>query len=141
MDSLPNNLAGLWFSAILYVDLEMYDKAQSLLQKRIELMGEDNISDEVGVLSYIYSKIGQTDKAKAQNNLLDKLCSEGYYVDTRTRVWIHLGLNEVDKAIEVIKKSIDEHTFSPGFLRLYPREYVENNTQFIKLQKDIGLIQ
>jgi hypothetical protein len=118
----------------------MYDEAVRRLQTRITLMGQDNISDEIGLLGYIYGRLGQRDKAKHQLDQLDKLAAEGEYVSPRARVWVYLGLGEVGTAVELLRMGLANHTFGPLFLRFYPREFVRNDSLFIELQKGMGLL-
>ena len=141
IDSYPNNSRGYWFCAVFYTDLKRYTEALSTVKLQISLMMDNNISDEVGLQGYLYGKMGQRDKALEQLDQLDFLSYKGYYIDPRTRVWVYLGIDEIDKAIEILRQSFEDHIFDPGFLKIYPSEFVQSDPGFIELQKNIGLIQ
>ncbi len=117
----------------------MYDEAISTLETQITLMGNDNISDEIGLLGYIYGQLGQTQKSHKQRERLDELSSKGFYVSPRARIRLYLGLNNLDKAIEILEKSIDDRSISPYFIRSYTDENLQNDPRFIELMKRMGI--
>ena len=140
-DANPDFSMGYWMTVVFYVDLGMYNKALSTNLAVIKLMGEDNISDEIGILGYIYGKLDQIDKARMQINKLEELSLIGEYVDPRAYVWNYLGLNNVEKALEILEQAFNEHTFDPLYLELFPSAIVKNDPGFIELRKKVGLIQ
>jgi len=138
-DSDPDNPRSYWWCAVFYTYLGLYNEALSMLQTQMTLMGNDNISDEIGFLGYIYGRLGQKDKAHKQLDRLDELSSKGFYVSPRTRLRIYIGLNNLDKAIEILEQSFEDHSMSPSLLRTYPDENLLNDPRFIKLQEKVGL--
>ncbi|MBN1618514.1 hypothetical protein JW887_04175 [Candidatus Dojkabacteria bacterium] len=139
-DSYPDNPYGYWFCAVIYTDLGMYNEALLMLQTQINLMGSDNISDETGLQGYLYGKLGQEDKALKQLDKLDSLALEGYYIAPRTHVWVYLGINNVDRAIEILESSFSDHTFDPRYLQIFPTSLVEEDERFIEIRKNVGML-
>ncbi len=140
-DSHPNNPGGFSKRAVYYSQLGRYEEAISMLNIQIELMGENNISDEIGLRGYAYGKLGQKARALEHLDELDMLSTKGYYISPRTRVWIYLGIDETEAALEILNKTFDDNIFDPVYFRRYPREYAQHDPGFIELQKKVGLIE
>jgi len=124
-----------YYCAVVYINLEKYNEALTMLQIQIKLMGNDNISDELGLLGYAYAQLGQKEEAQKQLLQLDELSSRGLYVPPRARVTVHMGLGNTDKALEIIEKALEEHS-----IRLYIFRYLEhdpllNNPRYIELME------
>jgi len=139
-DSLSNQPYFFWASAIIYADQGRYDDALKMLHTQLNLMGKDNISDEISLMGYIYGKLGQ--KGKAMNKLyqLDSLASEGFYIAPRTYIWIYIGINDLDKAFAVLEQSIEDHTIGLLSFRRYPITFKED-PRFVRLAKEVGLLK
>jgi len=103
-DSYPNNPYNYWWCAVFYSELGMYNEAISMLQTQITYMENDNITDEIGLLGYLYGRLGQKDEALKYYSRLDELSAQGFYVGTRARIWVNLGINNLDKVIEILEK-------------------------------------
>ena len=138
-DSDPDYPYWYWDCALFYINLGMYNEALSMLQTQLTLMGDDNISDEIGLLGYIYGRLDQKDKAQKQLDRLDELSSKGFYVSPRTRVWVYMGLDNLDKAIEILEEAYKNHSIESSFLRLYEYDALRNDPRFIELLKKVGL--
>jgi len=140
-DSHPNNPGGFSKRAVYYSQLGRYEEAISMLNIQIDLMGENNISDEIGLRGYAYGKLGQKARALEHLNELDMLSTKGYYISPRTRVWIYLGIDETEAALEILNEALNDNIFDPVYFRRYPREYVQHDPGFIELQKKVGLME
>jgi len=138
-DSDPDNTYFYWLCAVFYTDLGMFNEALSMLMIQMPLMENGNISDEIGLLGYIYGQLNQKDKAQEQLARLDELTSEGFYVSPRTLVWIYLGINDLDKANEILEQSFEDHNIDPGYLVLFPRSFINYDPRIIELQRRVGL--
>jgi len=138
-DSLPELHYTYWFSAVFYADLGMYEEALVMLEKQIELMGDDNISDEIGLQGYLYGKLGQVNKAEGRAEELDRLQTKGYYIAPRAYAWIHFGLGDINKAIQTLEQSFEDQLLDPLYIRIFPTAIVESDQQFIALQQKIGI--
>jgi TolB-like protein/Tfp pilus assembly protein PilF len=140
-DSNPSNPGGFSKRAIYYSHMGRYEEAISMLNIQIDLMGENNISDEIGIRGYIYGKLGQRARALEHLDELEMLSTKGYYISPRTRVWIYLGIDETEAALEILNKALNDNIFDPVYLNRYPSEYVQHDPGFIELQKKVGLIE
>jgi serine/threonine-protein kinase len=140
-DSNPSNPGGFSKRAVYYSQLGKYDEAISMLNIQIELMGDNNISDEIGLRGYLYGKLGQRARALEHLGELEMLSTKGYYISPRTRVWIYLGIDETEAALEILNEAFNDNIFDPVYFRRYPSEYVQNDPGFIELQKKVGLIE
>jgi TolB-like protein/Tfp pilus assembly protein PilF len=141
-DSDPTWFNWYWICAAFYTELGMYKEAVSMIETELSLMGNDNMSDELGLLGYLYGRMGNKDKAYEQLSRLDELSSKGIYITNASRYLIFLGLGDFDKAMEFFEKSFHEHTLylftfniktSPVYAPL------RNNPHFNELVVKIGL--
>ncbi len=139
-DSFPNNPYNYWWCAVFYTELGMHKEAISMLQTQITYMENDNIADEIGLLGYNYGRLGQKEKALKHLDRLDELSAKGFYVSPRNQVRIYLGINNLDKAIEILEKSIENHTIQYYFTG-YNDENLRNHPRFIELQRKVGFIE
>jgi tetratricopeptide (TPR) repeat protein len=140
-DSNPSNPGGFSKRAVYYSQLGRYEEAISMLNIQIDLMGENNISDEIGLRGYAYGKLGQKARALEHLGELDMLSTKGHYISPRTRVWIYLGIDDKETALEILNKSFADNIFDPIYFRRYPSEYTQQDPGFIELQKKVGLIE
>lgn len=140
-DSNPSNPGGFSKRAIYYSHMGWYEEALSMLNIQIELMGENNISDEIGIRGYIYGKLGQRARALEHLDELEMMSTKGYYISPRTRVWIYLGIDDTEAALDILNKAFNDNIFDPAYLNRYPREYVQHDPGFIELQKKVGLLE
>lgn len=138
-DSYPDNPYCYWRCAVFYTKLGMYDQAISMLETQINIMGNDNISDEIGLLGYIYGQLGQIEKSYKQLERLDELSSKGFYVSPRARIRLYLGLSNLDKAIELLEKAIEDRSITPRSIMNYTDKNLQNDPRFIEIQKKAGL--
>ena len=140
-NSYPYIPATYWVSAVFYTHLGRYEEALSMLDTQLALMGDDNISDEIGLQGFIYGRLDQKDEALKQQARLDELSLKGYYVSPRTRVWIYLGLDNLDEAFAVLEKAYIDHSIDPVsfILYFYPIESLQSDPRFKDYLQKIGL--
>jgi TolB-like protein len=139
-DSDPTWFNWYWVCADFYNELEMYDKAITMLETQLSLMGNDNISDELSLLGYVYGRSGQSDKAQTQLDRLNNLSSEGIYISNNCFCRVYLGLGNFDKAIEFLEKSCDDHSIDLFRLRSSSIfDPIRNDPRFIGIMKRVGL--
>jgi TolB-like protein len=140
-NSYPYIPATYWVSAVFYTHLGRYEEALSMLDTQLALMGDDNISDEIGLQGFIYGRLDQKDEALKQQARLDELSLKGYYVSPRTRVWIYLGLDNLDEAFAVLEKAYNDHSIDPlsFILYFYPIESLQSDPRFKDYLQKIGL--
>jgi TolB-like protein len=139
-DSDPTWFYWFWLCATFYTELGMYNEAVSMLENEISLMENDNISDELGLLGYVYGKLGQRDKAQTQLDLLNELSSRGIYISSMALCKVYLGLENFEKAIEFLEKGVDDH--SVDLLRLKSSNIYDplrDDPRFNELINRIGL--
>jgi len=138
-DLHPSNPIIYWRLANFYTHLEKYEEALSALVTQLTLMENDNISDEIGLQGFLYGRMHQNDEAQKQLSRLDELSIKGYYVSPRTRIWVYLGLDNVDEAIKIIEEAYDMHTITPSDLLMYPYESFKNDPRYDNYVKKVGL--
>jgi adenylate cyclase len=140
-NSYPYIPTTYWISAVFNTHLGRYEEALSMLDTQLSLMGDDNISDEIGLQGFIYGQLNQKDEALKQQARLDELSLKGYYIAPRTRVWIYLGLDNLDEAFAVLEKAYINHSIDPASLMLYfyPNESLQSDPRFKDYLQKIGL--
>lgn len=139
-DSDPTWFNWYWTCADFYIELGMYDKAISMLETQLSLMGNDNMSDELSLLGYVYGRSGHKDKAQAQLDMLNKLSSGGIYISNTCFCRVYLGLENFKMAIEYFEKSYDDHSidlFRIKSSNIY--DPLRNDPRFIDIIRRVGL--
>ena len=140
-NSYPYIPTTYWISAVFNTHLGRYEEALSMLDTQLALMGDDNISDKIGLQGFIYGQLNQKDEALKQQARLDELSLKGYYIAPRTRVWIYLGLDNLDEAFAVLEKAYINDSIDPASLMLYfyPNESLQSDPRFKDYLQKIGL--
>lgn len=140
-DLHPDNPYNYWWCAVFYTELGMHHEAISMLQTQITYMENDNIADEIGLLGYNYGQLGQKDMALKYLVRLDELSAKGFYVAPRSQIWIYIGINNTDKAIEILEKSYKNRTVNPYNFKGFVYDNLRNEPRFIELQKKDGITE
>ncbi len=106
MDSDPDHPFWYWCLANFYAGQGMYEQALTPLKTQIDLMGDD-INDELGILGYLYGRLGRKAEALKQLEALDELAAKGRYVSPVNRSCVYIGLDDKDRAFEWLEKGYE----------------------------------
>ncbi|MEN8250003.1 MAG: hypothetical protein ABFS32_13805 [Bacteroidota bacterium] len=109
----PNQHIWYWYLALNHLANEDYDKTISTLLTQIDIMGDDNISDEIAYLGYSYGKLGNLEMAMQQLDRLDSLSDKGHYISPRTTLQIYIGIGDFDNVANIMEESYKNHSISP----------------------------
>ena len=135
----PERNISYYWCARFYADRGRFNEALSLLETQIKMMDDDNISDEIALIGYIYGKTGQNEKAQLILKQLDDLASEGFYVSPRTHVLVYLGINDIDKAMDILEEAYSNHSLIPWNFQDFPLDQFRNNSRVSEFLKEAGL--
>ena len=115
LDTFPSWPYTHWFIAHLYAHQGRYSDALVEVEKTMIVLGED-IGDEIPFLGYLYAKLGRTEEARQQLERLDAFEAAGGYASHFTRSWVYIGLGEIDSALALIEKAMEERSTWLSFL-------------------------
>jgi len=103
IDSDPDNPLSHWSLAYACASQGLYEEAVAPLQTSMALLGAD-INDELGILGYLYGRLGRKSEALEQLEALDELAAKGRYVSPLNRAWVYIGLDDKDQAFAWLEK-------------------------------------
>jgi len=127
-----------YWCAKYYTEKGRYDEALSMLETLIQMMEGDNINDEIAFSGYIYGKAGQKEKALQSKKQLDDLASEGYYIAPRNQVWVYLGIDDIEKAMDILKEAYRNRSIDPRFLQGFPLDEFRDHPSVNEFLKEAG---
>jgi len=107
-----------WWLTNSYAGQGRYEEALAPLRTQINLMEED-VTDELGLLGYLYGRLGQKAKALEQLEALDELAAKGRYVSPVTRSLIYIGLDDKDKAFTCLEEGYRRHSAKMVWLKVW----------------------
>ncbi|MGD2123568.1 MAG: tetratricopeptide repeat protein [Gemmatimonadota bacterium] len=101
----PDYLFAVWLLAWTYTHISRFEDAVRLGEQAADLSG--NAVHFTGWLGFAYGRAGMQDRARAVLN--DLRAPEGAtYVSPVYPSWIHLGLGEEDRSIELLAQAVAE---------------------------------
>ena len=137
----PRASITLYNIGLIYIQMEAYEKAIQTLQEQIKLMEGENISDEIGMLAYIYARWG---KRKEAEGYLQQLMaySEQYYVSSTIFAVVHGALGNLNEAFEWLDQAYTQHDIRlAGAKTRFWYDPIRNDLRFADLLRKIGLEQ
>jgi len=112
-DELKESGSGLFLGrhGRAYVRMAQGDYEEAL----VEMESAMELADErtmifVGILGYLYGRLGREAEARSQLGRLDQKAAEGVYVSPVPRAQIHAGLGETDEAITLLEEAYERRT-------------------------------
>jgi TolB-like protein/Flp pilus assembly protein TadD len=136
LEQAPRFFPALFNIGRVYVQKGMYGNAILAFEKAVELSGN---REGLPALAHAYALAGRT--AEARNILAEmKRNAGGRYVAAPMIARVHLGLGEIDEALEWLSKGIAERSFWTIFLKMDPvYDGIRSDTRFQELLKRVGL--
>ena len=128
----PNHKQFLWAKAVLLIEKGLYDEAYEALLKR-------NYGLETNFIAgYVYSKIGQEDRANVVlNNML--AASEKHYVPPSQIAIVLCGLEQYDEALEQLEEAFLVHDQFIGWIKYTSMtDPIKEHPRYISLMTELG---
>jgi len=126
---------------LVFQQTQRFDEAISELQKAIDLQQGSPFTMAVGVLGYACARSGDTDLAHLQLTRLAEL-SQQQYVSVYNRAVVHVGLEEVNNALDCLEKAFDERAERLIFLNVEPMfDSLRSHARFRRLIRRLGLLR
>ncbi len=139
IDLYPENPWGHWILAYTYADQGLYEEAIIPFRTSMDLLGDD-ICEEIGILGYLYGRLGRKAEALKQLGQLDELSAKGKYVTPLARSWIYIGLEDMDMAFVWLEKGYEGHAAFMVQLNLnFFYDSIRSDPRFKALLKKMGL--
>jgi len=86
-----------------------YEEALAAARTTVAV-GDPNFDPAIGLLGYLYGRLGRRADALKQLERLDGIAARGGYVSPVSRAHVYAGLDEVDEAFAWLEKGYDERT-------------------------------
>ncbi len=137
VDLDPNYPVTHWILGLLYRTTGRHELAVAEGEKGVNLSGGSPLMR--AALAHSYGKAG---RPKDALQILDdlKTLAEHKYVAPQFFAGIHIGLGELDRAIEYLEKSYEEHSHWLIYLHIDPgMDELRNDSRFQDLLKRVGL--
>jgi serine/threonine protein kinase/Tfp pilus assembly protein PilF len=117
LENTPNFQRAINWLGFSYVKKAMYPEAIEHFQSVIKL--SDGQSADLAALGYVYALAGQRDEAEAVLRQLKSL-SDQRYVSPVDMAMLHVGLDNIDQAIEYLEKAYEEHADRMSWIKVHP---------------------
>jgi len=137
VDLDPNYPVTHWILGLLYRITGRYDLAVTAGERAVTLSGGSPLIR--AALAHTYAMAGRPAEAR---KLLDELAAlrQRKYVASHFFAGIHIGLGEIDTAIECLEKSFAEHSHWLMYLHIDPTmDALRSDPRFQDLLKRVGL--
>ena len=73
-------------------------------------VGDPNYDNGIGLLGYLYGRLGRRADALKQLERLDEIAARGRYVSPVSRAHVYAGLDEVDEVFAWLEEGFEERT-------------------------------
>ena len=103
----PHYLFAVWLLAMAYREMSRHDDAVKMCEQAVTLSNQAlNFKASLG---QAFGSAGFEDRARA---ILDDLqaCEESRYVSPLWLSWVHLGLGEYDRALDLLAQAVSDGT-------------------------------
>jgi serine/threonine protein kinase/Flp pilus assembly protein TadD len=139
IDSHPEYPWGHVYLAFSYAYQGMYEEAITLLHTAVKLLGDD-MADEISQLGYLYGRLGRNAEARSVIDRLNELTAKKKYVSPVARAWVYIGLDEKDKAFELLEKGYATHANWMPYLKIdFFYDTIRSDPRFKALLKKMNL--
>jgi tetratricopeptide (TPR) repeat protein len=136
LEQEPRFFPALFNLGRAYVQKEMYDEAIAAFEKAVQFSGNREGNP---ALAHACGLAGRGEEARSiLKELLEN--TAGRYVASPMIARIYLGLGEIDRAFEWLKRGVDERSYWNVFLKMDPvYDPIRNDPRFRDLLTEIGL--
>jgi len=86
-----------------------YEEAVAAARNALAV-GDPHYDPDIGLLGYLYGRLGRRADALKQLERLDELAARGRYVSPVSRADVHAGLDEIDEAFAWLERGYEERT-------------------------------
>lgn len=103
----------LWNQAFGSCKARDWANGERYLLQQIPLMDSD-VVDEVALLGHVYGRTGRKADALKRLAQLDEIEKSGLYVSPVLRAWIHLGVDDKDRAFAELDQAVAQRAYRLG---------------------------
>jgi len=136
LEQEPRFFPALFNLGRAYVQKGMHDVAIAAFEKAVEFSGNHEGN---AALAHAYALAGRRDEARVILAEL-KANAAGRYVAAPMMARVYLGLGEIDRAFECLKKGVEERSYWSVFLKMDPvYDAIRNDARFRELLEEMGL--
>jgi tetratricopeptide (TPR) repeat protein len=135
----PEFLLSKWYLGLVFEQLGKFPEAEAALGDALKLAKDDLIIR--ADVAHFYAVSGRRDKALEELKELEMI-ARSRPVSTFSLAMIHVGLEDDDRAFELLDKAVSEHSDMLVYLNVDPRfDRICEDTRFKTLVQKVGLPQ
>jgi serine/threonine-protein kinase len=140
LEEWPENDLAYWNLAVAYSGKGDLERALSAVEEAIALMEADDLGDEYSVRGYLFGRLGQAADARTQLENLDRLEASGRYVSPVARSMVHLGMGEVEEALNLLEDGYRTQAGWMQFAMTAPFwKDLHTHPRFVQIRRSLGL--
>jgi serine/threonine-protein kinase len=120
-----------WTLGMAEFELGRHDQALTSMQKALEFSGNNPVG--LGTLAYLHGRSGDTNKPRT---LLEQLrvAAQTRYVSPSAMCLAHLGLGQMEEALQALEASIENRDFTAQWFRHRPfRAHFQEDPRYLAL--------
>ncbi|MDA2930030.1 protein kinase [Acidobacteria bacterium AH-259-O06] len=139
INSEPDQPAYYWWLSVIYASQGRYEQALITVRKQIDLMGDD-VSDELGLLGYLYAQLGQRSEAHKVLEQIQERSTQGTYVSPVARSKVYIGLGDKEQAFAWLNRGYETKASAMPFLKVvHFFDPLRDDPRFTDLLRRMGL--
>ena len=128
----------LWAIAVIYIQIEEFEKGIQALHEQIELMEGENISDEIAMLAYANARWGKREEAEEYLKQLISY-SKQHYVSPTIFAEVYGALGNLDEAFKWLEQAYDQKDSRLAGSLYFWYDPIRSDPRFKEMLKKIGL--
>jgi serine/threonine-protein kinase len=138
-ESNPDHPVVLWILALFSAMQKRYEQSIEYLKESIHYE-DDYISDEIALLSYLYARTGQHEKALSAHEQLETLSAGGLWISPVIRSFYYIGSGDKEGAIDWIEMGYETRdAWMKALKTFFIFESLRDHPRFLAILKKMGL--
>jgi serine/threonine-protein kinase len=135
----PEFLLSKWYLGLVYEQLGKFPEADAAFGDALKLAKDDLIIR--ADVAHFHAVSGRQDKALDELKALETI-AKSRPVSTYSLAMIHVGLEDGDRAFELLDKAVCEHSDMLVYLNVDPRfDRIREDARYKRLVQKVGLPQ
>jgi len=134
----PTAMIFYWELALTYIRSEQFEKALDALNKQIELMEGENISDEIAMMAFANARWGKKEEATEYLKQLISYSEQNYVSPTIFSV-VYGALGDLNEAFKWLEVAYDQKDFRFSYVLGFWYDPMRSDPRYQEILRKIGL--
>jgi len=134
----PTAMIFYWELALTYIRSEQFEKALDALNKQIELMEGENISDEIAMMAFANARWGKKEEAAEYLKQLISYSEQNYVSPTIFSV-VYGALGDLNEAFKWLEVAYDQKDFRFSYVLGFWYDSMRSDPRYQEILRKIGL--